>query len=232
MSIFEKFKNTINKTTNSVSNFNLEQVNDKTRYKILTERFLPMLENNGFSLTYEDIEILQIPLSMLIMPSSLTKAFNEDKFQIVEDSIVLRDNKILSEITPILKKIDNINARYNGKPPAKYFRMDSYMSNETMQKLGLTNTERNYYISILFNSKKTTSDVPQILRPYIYTKKDEHRLIFKRRIPQILKKELELFYLKFYTIGTKDYPKFKEFNNSPDDLYIELLNEKKIFKNE
>ena len=230
MSLFDKIKETIDTSTSKMSNFNLEQINDKARYKILNERFIPMLKNNGFSLTYEDVESLNLPLSFLIKPTTLTKAFNEDKFEIVEDSKVIRDNMILLQLTPILKKIDNINARFNGKPPAKYFRMDTYMSNETMNELGLTNQDRNYYISILFNSKKTTFDIPINLRPYIYTKRNEHRLIFKRRIPEKLRKQLELFYLKFYTINSNDYPNFKESNNSPIDLENELLLEKEFLE--
>lgn len=230
MSLFDKIKETIDTSTSKISNFNLEQINDKTRDKILNERFIPMLKNNGFSLTYDEVESLNLPLSFLIMPTALTKAFNEDKFEIVEDSKVIRDNMILLQLTPILKKIDNINARFNGKPPAKYFRMDTYMSNETMKELGLTNQDRNYYISILFNSKKTTSDIPINLRPYIYTKKEEHRLVFKRRIPEKLRKQLELFYLKFYTLDLKDYPKFKESDNSPIDLENELLLEKEFLE--
>ena len=116
-----------------------------------------MLRNNGFSLTYDEIETLNIPIHLLIMPTALSKALNENKFEISDNDLALKDNNILLQLTPILKKIDNINIRFNGKPPAKYFRMDTYISDDKMKELGITNDERNYYISILFNSKKTTS---------------------------------------------------------------------------
>lgn len=223
MSIFDKVKTTIDNM--NLSEYNMENLNNKARNKILNENFLPMLKNNGFDLTYEEVETLQIPLGMLMMPNALTKAFNETKLDFCSNENAIKANKILTQLTPILRKIDNINERYNGKPPAKYFRMDTYISNEEMLEMGLTNDERNYYVSILFNSKTTTDDIPKNLRPYIYTKKEQHCLVLKRKIPEKFKKEAELFYLKFYTLGTKDYPKIKEFNNSIENLEDELNNE-------
>lgn len=223
MSIFDKFKSTFNNL--NLDEYNLEKINNKTREKTIKERFIPMLQNNGFELTYEDVETLQLPLNMLIMPSGLTKGFNTTKLVYCSNEEALKTNKILTHLTPILRKIDNINKRYNGKPPAKYFRMDTYLSNEEMVQMGLTNEERNYYVSILFNSKKTTNDIPKNLRPYLYTKKDTHTLCVKRQIPEKLKKEVEMFFLNFYTLGTKDYPIFKEFDNSVEDLENELRNE-------
>ena len=223
MSIFDKVKTTIDNM--NLSEYNMENLNNKARNKILNENFLPMLKNNGFDLTYEEVETLQIPLGMLMMPNALTKSFNETKLDFCSNENAIKANKILTQLTPILRKIDNINERYNGKPPAKYFRMDTYISNEEMLEMGLTNDERNYYVSILFNSKTTTDDIPKNLRPYIYTKKEQHCLVLKRKIPEKFKKEAELFYLKFYTLGTKDYPKIKEFNNSIENLEDELNNE-------
>lgn len=234
MSFIDKFKENASKITDKLSSlsddFSLERLNDTTRLKVLNEQFIPMLKNNGFDLTLEDVESFNFPLNKLMMPSSLTNGFNIGKPNFADNESVLKDNKILSQLTPILKQIDLINQYYDGKPPAKYLRMDTYISNEKMQELGLTNQQRNYYISILFNSKKTTTDVPYILRSYIYTKKEEHKLIFKRPIPLSLKKETEMFYLKFYMTNPKDYDKFQEFDNHVDDLEKQLMEEVNYLK--
>lgn len=229
MSFMDKFKENSAKITDKLSSLSdkvsLEKLNDKTRLKVLNEQFIPMLQSYDFDLTLEDVESFNFPLNKLMMPSSLVNGFNMGKPIFEEDKSVLRDNKILQELTPILRQIDTINIHYNGRPPSKYLRMDTYMSNEKMQELGLTNQQRNYYISILFNSKKTTSDVPYMLRPYIFTKKAEHKLVFKRAIPLSLKKQAEMFFLEFYMTNPNDYKSFQEFDNHVDDLDKELREE-------
>lgn len=225
LSIFNKALDTLDKINDK---FSLEQLNNKSRDKLVNEKIIPMLDGAGIPLSYEEVESFAVPLNILMMPNALATAINLKGFIFANDDEVMKDNKILSSLTPILKKIDNINIRYNGHPPSQYLKMDTYMSNEEMEALGLTNEERAYYIKVLFSSKKSTSDIPPNLRPYIYTEKDKHTLVFKRRMPEELRKEFSLFFFKFYTIGTKEYPTFREYNNSPLDLEKELRCEKEL----
>lgn len=218
----EKASEAINKMSQKSEEFSLEKVNTQTREKILNERFLPMLKNNGFTLTYDEIEEMKFPLNKLIMPNGLTSGFIKGKPQFISNETAKRDNELLLQMTPILKQIDLMYEHYEGKPPSKYLRMDTYMSNERMKELGLTNKQRNYYISILFNCKKTTDNIPMKLRPYMYCRKDEYRLVFKRGIPEFLRKEVEKFYIQFYMTNPKEYPPFREFSNYVDDLEKEL----------
>lgn len=226
ISFIDKFKETASQTIDRLSEksdeFSLEKVNTQTRNKILNERFLPMLKNNGFDVTYDEIEEMHFSLNKLIMPSGLTTGFTKGKPPFVSNENAKRDNELLLQMTPILKQIDLMYEHYEGKPPAKYLRMDTYMSNERMRELGLTNEQRNYYISILFNCKKTTDNIPVKLRPYMYTRREEYRLVFKRGIPEFLRKEVELFYIKFYMTNPKEYPPFRQFDNYVDDLEKEL----------
>ncbi len=226
----EKTSQTIDKLNETSNNFSLEKVNNQTRSKVLNERFLPMLKNNGFNLTYDEIESMNFPLNKLIMPSGLTSGFSKGKPPFVSNENAKRDNELLLQMTPILKQIDLMYEHYEGNPPSKYLRMDTYMSNERMKELGLTNEQRNYYISILFNCKKTTDNIPVKLRPYMYTRKDEHRLVFKRGIPEFLRKEVEIFYVQFYMTNPKEYPKFREYDNYVDDLEKELMEAGKEIK--
>lgn len=226
MSFLDKFKEKASQTIDILSEkseeVSLEKANTQARNKILNERFLPMLQNNGFNVTYDEIEDMHFSLNKLIMPTGLTSGLQKGKPPFITNEAAKRDNDLLLQMMPILKQIDLMYEHYEGKPPSKYLRMDTYMSNEKMQELGLTNDERNYYVKVLFNCKKTTDNIPHKLRPYMYCRKDEHRLVFKRGIPEFLRKEVELFYIQFYMTNPKDYPKFREFNNYTDDLEKEL----------
>lgn len=213
MSLFDKIKTT-------TDNINLENVNNKTRMKLISN-IISMFKNYDLNLSYEEIETLNIPLHILMMPNKLVSAFKNFNFLFVEDDLSLVDAKILLELTPILMKIDNINERYNGRPPSKYFRMTTYMSDEEMKKFNLTNDERTYYIKTLFNSKITTMDIPKNLKSYIYTDKN-FNIVFKRRMPNRLKKEFAMFFLQNYTIGLSN-EKRKEVKNTSTDLNVELL---------
>lgn len=218
----EKASVAIDKMSEKSEEFSLEKVNIQARDKVLNERFLPMLRNNGFSLTYDEIEELKFPLNKLLMPNGLTNGFTKGKPPFVSNETAKRDNELLLQMTPILKQIDLMYEHYEGNPPSKYLRMDTYMSNEKMIELGLTNEQRNYYVSILFNCKKTTDNIPMKLRPYMYCRREEYRIVFKRGIPEFLRKDVEKFYLSFYMTNPKDYPIIREFSNYTDDLEKEL----------
>lgn len=219
------------KINDKIKGFNFDNVEEKAKENAL-DKFMPILTNNNIPLTKEDIKSLNIPVQYLLMPNNLVNAINSDKeiIKIEENEKVLFETQLILRLLPILSKIENINKRYDGRPPSKYFRMDTYLSNDEMESLKLTNEDRTYYIQVLFKSKLETEDVPKILSPYIYTHQDIHKLIFKRNIPKALEKEFWSFYVKFYLTTSKNYPTKRMKNTTTDDLDISLKKEIEFLK--
>ena len=60
-----------------------------------------MLKNNGFTLTYDEIEEMKFPLNKLIMPNGLTSGFIKGKPQFISNETAKRDNELLLQMTPM-----------------------------------------------------------------------------------------------------------------------------------